>query len=265
MIPYYEKKSANIYFRKNNVLNCAKHLHGHVELAIMLDGKTNAFADDKGGTLSKNHAFISFPNQVHCFADEFGALEHVLFIFPPNKIPAFNKIFSKRIPTYPIVQIDLEKILPVINIALEAGKNKNAYYETVVENCLSIIIAHIFERMEFEDVVKRDISAIQSILFYCSEHYTEEITLEKIAENTHMSKYYISHVFSKEIGISMTEYINNLRIRYAVSLLEQGEMSITEVAFAVGFNSLRSFNRHFLAQIGKTPRQVRNLDKFGKH
>ncbi len=261
MLPFYEKKGTDIHLRKNNILTCAKHLHGHIELAIMLNGRTKAFADDKGGVLCEGHAFISFPNQVHYFADEFGELEHVLFIFPSNKIPEFNKIFSKKLPVQPIVQIDLEKILPVINIALEAQQRKNAYHETVIENCLSIILAHIFERIELKDVKKRNISAIQSILLYCSEHYNDNITLEKIAENTHMSKYYISHIFSKEIGISMTEYINTLRIRDAEMLLKQGEMSITEVAFAVGFNSLRSFNRHFFAQTGRTPRQIRNIGK----
>lgn len=261
MLPYYEKKGADIHLRKNNILSCAKHLHNHIELAILLNGRTLAFADDKGGILSEGHAFISFPNQVHYFADEFGTLEHVLFIFPPNKIPAFNKVFSKKLPLKPIVEIELEKILPVINIALDAQIKKGQYYETVVENCLSIILAHIFEKMEFVDVKKRNISAIQAILLYCGENYNEDITLEKIAENTHMSKYYISHIFSKEIGISMTEYINTLRIRDAETMLMNGEMSITDVAFAVGFNSLRSFNRHFFAQTGKTPRQARNTDK----
>ena len=159
------------------------------------------------------------------------------------------------------MEIELEKILPIKNIALDVQQKKGVLYETVIENCLAIILAHIFERMEFEDVRQRNISAIQSILLYCSEHYNEDISLEKIAENTHMSKYYISHIFSKEIGISMSEYINSLRIRDAETLLMQGEMSITEVAFAVGFNSLRSFNRHFFAQTGRTPRQIRNIGK----
>lgn len=261
MLPYYERKGTDFHFRKSKNLGCAKHLHNHVELAIVLKGRTLAFADDKGGVLCEGHAFISFPNQVHYFTDEFGEFDHVLFIFPPNKLTSFNKIFSKKLPLHPITAIDLEKILPIINIALDAQENQPPYWETIIENCLSIILAHIFGRMKLEEVNKRNISAIQSILLYCSEHYSEEITLEKIAENTHMSKYYISHIFSKEIGISMPEYINTLRIRDAELLLEQGEMSITEVAFKVGFNSLRSFNRHFFAQTGKTPRQARNTDK----
>ncbi|MBO5232328.1 MAG: helix-turn-helix transcriptional regulator [Clostridia bacterium] len=261
MLPYYEKKGTDIHIRKSRRLGCAKHLHDHIELAIMLNGRTKAFADDKGGILCEGHAFISFPNQVHYFLDEFGESDNVLFIFPPNKIPAFNKVFSKKLPLEPIAGIDLEKILPVINIALSAKDTNTPYSETVIENCLSIILAHIFENMELDNVKKRNISAIQSILLYCGDHYNEDITLEKIAENTHMSKYYISHIFSKEIGISMPEYINTLRIRDAEILLQKGEMSITEVAFAVGFNSLRSFNRHFFAQTGKTPRQARNTDK----
>ena len=73
-----------------------------------------------------------------------------------------------------------------------------------------------------------------------------------------MNKYYISHVFNKEIGISLPEYLNTLRIRDAIMLLKEGTMSITDIAFAVGFNTLRSFNRRFLEHTGKTPKQVKN-------
>ena len=261
MIPYYEKKGTDIYLRKSNYLSCEKHLHHHIELAIIINGRTMAYADNKGGILCEGHAFIAFPNQVHYFKDEFGELDYVLFIFPPNKIPAFSKIFSKNLPKEPIFQIDLEQILPVINIALNAKKNNSKYSDTIIENCLGIILAHIFENAELEPIKERNISAIQSILLYCSEHYNEEITLEKIAENTHMSKYYISHIFGKEIGTSLPEYINTMRIRDAEILLKNREMSITDIAFAVGFNSLRSFNRHFFAQTGKTPRQARDTDE----
>ena len=84
MLPYYEKKGTDIHLRKSKGLGCAKHLHDHIELAIMINGRTKAFADDKGGVLCDGHAFISFPNQVHYFLDEFGEFDHVLFIFPPN-------------------------------------------------------------------------------------------------------------------------------------------------------------------------------------
>lgn len=261
MLPYYEKKGNDIHIRKTTRIGCAKHLHGSVELAIMLNGRTMAYADAKGGILCEGHAFISFPNQVHYFNDAFGNSDHVLMIFPPNKIPAFNKIFSKKLPVNPIIPINSEEILPVINTALQTLKSDSPFAETVKESCLAIILAHIFEKAQLEPVTQRNTSAIQSILLYCSEHYNEDITLEKIAENTHMSKYYISHIFSKEIGISMPEYINTLRIRDAETLLKKGDMSITDVAFAVGFNSLRSFNRHFYALTGKTPRQVKVHDK----
>lgn len=261
MLPYYEKKGTEISLRRSSVLSCAKHLHGHIELAIVLNGRTKAYAGDKGGILCDGHAFIAFPNQVHYYTDVFGKIDHVLFIFPQNKLPAFHKIFSKSTPKSPIIPIDLDRILPLINIALTSQQNKSPYYETIIENCLSIILAHLFESAELEPVKERNMSAIQSILMYCDKHYTEDVTLERIAENTHMSKYYISHIFSKEIGTSLPEYINTMRIRDAEMLLSNGEMSITDVAFAVGFNSLRSFNRHFFAQTGKTPRQLKGSDK----
>ncbi len=153
-----------------------------------------------------------------------------------------------------------EELLPILQLTLKEKYTPSKFSDTIIKNCLCILLSNIFRTTELVSIEKRNINALQSVLIYCGEHYTEDITLEKIAENTHMSKYYISHLFSKEIGMSFTEYISTLRIRDAESMLKKGDLSITEVAFSVGFNSLRSFNRHFFAQTGKTPRQVKRQD-----
>ena len=83
------------------------------------------------------------------------------------------------------------------------------------------------------------------------------MTLDDIAANVHINKYHISHIFNREIGISFTDFINAIRVRKSYELIKKGELSITEIAFQVGFSSLRSFNRQFLALSGCTPREYK--------
>jgi AraC-like DNA-binding protein len=73
-----------------------------------------------------------------------------------------------------------------------------------------------------------------------------------MAQQLHLSKFYISHVFRQRMQIGFTEFINNLRIKCACELLQKGH-SITETAFSSGFTSIRTFNRVFLKEIGLSP------------
>ena len=261
MYPFYEDRGTEVHCRRRKRLMCAKHLHDHIEMVVMLHGKATAYFGNESGILEEGNAFIVFPNQVHYFSDDYGEFESVLFIFPSNLISDFYKTFLSSLPKSPFIPLNMDTLLPVLQIAVKEKYNPGEFSDILIKNCLSIILTHVLRNAELEPIDDRHMSAVQAILRYCGEHYTENVTLDNIAQNTHMSKYYISHLFSKEVGISFPEYINTLRIRDAEKMLKSGDSSITEVAFSVGFNSLRSFNRHFYAQTGKTPRQVKSESK----
>ena len=65
-----------------------------------------------------------------------------------------------------------------------------------------------------------------------------------LARELHLSGDYISHVFSDRLGIHFPDFINRLRVEQACQHLAKG-CSMTEVAFASGVSSIRSFNRNF--------------------
>ena len=119
----YENKGQNIEFRTSDHLQCSMHLHNHVELAIILDGFTTAYADGVSGTIQKGDTFIAFPNQVHYFENDSPDLLYTLLIFPPDIFPEFSDIFKNQVPKSPITPIDLERISQNIDlITCERGK-----------------------------------------------------------------------------------------------------------------------------------------------
>lgn len=83
-----------------------------------------------------------------------------------------------------------------------------------------------------------------------------DITLSSVADALHISRYYASHLFS-ELEVGFNEYINSLRITGACERLKNTKLSISEIAYEVGFGSIRTFNRAFLKVSGMTPRQYR--------
>jgi YesN/AraC family two-component response regulator len=81
--------------------------------------------------------------------------------------------------------------------------------------------------------------------------------LQTIADELHISRYYISHLFGQRLHIGFSDYINSLRVRSAAEMLKSGNKTITEIAYAVGYNSVRTFDRCFLKVRGMTPKEYR--------
>ena len=99
---------------------------------------------------------------------------------------------------------------------------------------------------------------------YCNENYRHSIQLDDLEKALNINKYYISHLFRQKVGIGFSDFINYLRISDACAMLIDSDIPITEIGFAVGFGSTRSFNRCFVSVIGESPRNYRSHYWRGK-
>lgn len=95
------------------------------------------------------------------------------------------------------------------------------------------------------------------ILSYIKNHYTQNISSEKIAKQHNCSVSYLSHFFKKHCGISLPEYINFLRINDAKTLLEITDMNIQEISYSVGYSSSNYFSNVFKKSTGLSPKAYR--------
>ena len=96
---------------------------------------------------------------------------------------------------------------------------------------------------------------VQKALQYISEHVAENLSLESIAGACFVSKYYLSHAFSREVGISVYRYIMIKRLLMARQLLVAGEPA-GQVCVSCGFSDYTSFYRAFKAEYGINPGAV---------
>ena len=107
---------------------------------------------------------------------------------------------------------------------------------------------------------KKDRDEFNSIVEFIKANFTEDITVNGIAEKFYMSRKKLSLLFRKYSGLQITEYINTLRINKANLMLVQGS-DITNAAFESGFQSLRTFNNTYKKQLGYTPSEyLKNKD-----
>ena len=96
---------------------------------------------------------------------------------------------------------------------------------------------------------------------YLQTHFLEELPLDRIAEDMHYSKNYLCKIFKASCGMTITEYVNCLRIRKAYDLVCCTESRLTEIGVRCGFSSIHYFSRTFRRITGMTPTQARDQDQ----
>ncbi|MBR5460086.1 MAG: helix-turn-helix domain-containing protein [Clostridia bacterium] len=97
-------------------------------------------------------------------------------------------------------------------------------------------------------------SFVTKVLRYINENYSEELSLDLLAERFFVSKYHLSHAFRREVGVSVYRYIMLKRLLAAKELLLSG-MSSGEVAYACGFGDYAGFWRAFKTEYGISPKE----------
>ena len=98
---------------------------------------------------------------------------------------------------------------------------------------------------------------IQEICDYVAVHYAEHITLTAICRDKFFSMPYISKKFKEVMGMSFEQYLQEVRIRSACTMLSETPISIDDISVAVGYNDVTSFRRIFSKITGRKPSEYR--------
>lgn len=98
---------------------------------------------------------------------------------------------------------------------------------------------------------------IDTVCHYVQAHFTEDIRLRDVADRVHMTESNFCKFFKKTLGTTFSQYLNELRINEACRFLLHSDLSIGQIAFQCGFESLTYFNRVFRRKKNQTPSEWR--------
>ena len=108
-----------------------------------------------------------------------------------------------------------------------------------------------------EHSLARYTGTIRDCLNYIDFHYMEPLSLESLAARFSVNKNYLSSRFHKEVGMTVTDYINQIRVQRASGLLRKTSLSVQQVAEQCGFADGNYFTRIFKKIQGVTPNEYR--------
>lgn len=105
----------------------------------------------------------------------------------------------------------------------------------------------------------RNARSIKNALRYIEQHFGQgDLSLRDVSAAADMSYTYFSHLFRQITGETFSDYLNKVRVRQAKGLLENTDMRMYEVAYAVGYNDPHYFSQSFKAVVGVSPSEYKN-------
>ena len=109
----------------------------------------------------------------------------------------------------------------------------------------------------------RDLTTLRRVRDRIDREYASPLDVESLARGAHISAGHLSREFRAAYGESPYSYLMTRRIERAMTLLRRGDLSVTEVCFAVGYGSLGTFSTRFSELVGMSPRSYRQAAESG--
>lgn len=250
------------------------HWHQCCELLLVHEGKGTVVVGRKTYEMKPGRLFVFQPYQLHkVFANVSEATPYVrtILFFHPHMLEQALRAFPSRQARLERLwrgganeaAVDLHDELAYLEHMINRYNNRPAAGNPVAEEeDMAMLLLHYLEAISLQGAAPdsagyRPFAYSEQAMQWIEEHYAEDIGLEHIAEALHLSKFYLSRLFRRETGGSLSDYLVARRIKQACRLLHTTARSVEHIAAEVGYPNVSYFIRSFKKTMGATPLQYR--------
>jgi len=259
-------------------LHFLAHWHPEVEMVYVLQGVALVGINQQARLLKKGDLAISTSGDIHYYEGISDQNNQIyVLIFHPQVIgqtehwPVSSRFPSSFI-TFDSYKNDEEKLRAVAHmvgamdvIIDELTKREKAYkyFVTAYINEISgLLLRHFSVEVPIGqsiEKIKKSLghTRVYDILDHINKYYRDPITLADVSNQFSMSQSNLSKLFKKTVGMTFSTFINQKRARNAAYLLLKHELSVSEIAYSCGFDSIRTFNRVFRTLYDCSPTEYR--------
>ncbi len=253
----YENRVDTLHIWTRHSLQWIPHFHDSIEMVCMLSGSADIMIGGENYTLAAGDFAIAMPNVLHGYYREEG-VDAYLLIVPRRYCDAYATLLETHTVQTPVIRAAQHggKLIERIRELLRVYKSTSPFRREILDGCFTVLFGEVFSYTGMAECRKAPEETERRLIAFCLEHYAEEISLDLLADRLHVSRSYISYIFSNKLHVSLPDFIGSLRIAEAKRQIERGA-GITEAALNAGFSSIRTFNRRFAKENGMTPREFR--------
>ena len=243
MTPYIIKEIS--HYCNVSVNKCAqinKDRISYYDLTFVLKGNMIYVADDKTYVLNENDAILLPPGTVRQRMAGAQKVQYVSFNFQifPNcelSIPPFLKN---------VITQDIRKL---INVFSQRHLSPKYYSKEKLCNLLNYILFELFDAVSLQS----NHTEVIKIEKFIEENITQKITLTMLSDHVHLSKEYIAYIFKKNVGKTVIEYVNEKKMMFAKYMIQEGMLSLRDIAENLGYENYGYFSRVFKKHFNTSP------------
>ena len=222
------------------------HWHENLELLYFIDGACKVINGDDEMAVKAGDIVVINSEVLHYVKAKDNPCRYILLQLDA----AYFEMMGFRISGARIRKmIDDEQLREILWEALSEQEKKMPYYHESVKALMLQLLVIVFRKYLAEDILNHDHShkskLIKQVVEYINGHYQEDLTVESISEACGYSRFYISKTFKEVSGVTVTRYINAIRIERAKVLMKNGNASLSEIAIQCGFMNLSYFSKVF--------------------
>lgn len=236
------------------------HTHNHTELFFIVSGKGQFLIRDQIFPVSANNLVIINPNVMHT-EDSLNAqpLEYIVLGIDGFEVAADENSDGHFCILDQFESVDISSCLRNI---LREMEQKQTGYEDICQAYMEILIIRLMRNIALSVQVHplehvSGNSQCAAVRHYIDLHFKEPLTLDQLSEEAHINKYYLSHIFKQEYGISPINYMISRRLEESKYLLAETDLSMSQIAQLMGFSSLSYFSQVFRNTQGVSPKEYR--------
>lgn len=255
LCPFRFKSSKNLH---DSVCNW----HTNIEILLVTDGEGHMQYNSDYLPISKHDIIIINSGDLHRIYSDKGISFDYLIIDESfcreNGINTADRFFERLFKCE-----DTERICHHAYESYKDYKNDGSPINTallrlsVLELLTVLYCNHSASVASKAAMVRSPQDYVKKVIEYLAEHYTENLTLEAVADVCGITKYHLAREFKRYTGQTVITYVNILRCRKAEVCLSEG-MTVTEAAVESGFDSISYFSRTYKKLMGVTPSEKKH-------
>ncbi|CAM2759859.1 AraC family transcriptional regulator [Erysipelothrix tonsillarum] len=260
---YFDNPNYPIIFHFNSLIRneseILPHWHANIELLYIVSGKAIVYIDDQTIIAKRGEIVIINSNSIHSIESQTDEVIYFCLIMDSNFCRSLN--FDTINCRFHNLTSDPEMRNIFQIIANECDQAKPYYQKAVRALCNTMLILlyrnQLIEATPGASLKTERMAIIKQSIEYIHHHFNRDLSLDEISQEVGISKYYFCRIFKDITGITVNNYIFQVRCNHAHQLLSESDLSIAECSEVCGFNSTAYFTKCFKSVFGFPPSQIR--------
>ncbi|MGN0298410.1 MAG: AraC family transcriptional regulator [Lachnospiraceae bacterium] len=262
------------YYNDTQLKRVNHHTHDYYEFYFFLEGDVSIHINEQAFTLQTGDVILIPPNISHYCTIQNHQIPYRRFIFWISQ-DYYNQLLKTSSDYGYLVQYVIEKkdyifhydpisfnaLQSKVFQLLEEVHSQRFGREAKISLCVGDLVLHInrtiYERHHPKSP-KEEFRLYQNLITYIETNLENELSLDILAKQFFVSKYYISHVFKENIGLSIHQYIIKKRLAACRDAIIS-QVPISEAYLQYGFSNYSSFFRSFKKEYGLSPKEYKEL------